>query len=159
MSQKKGGGAGGGKTNERPVTDHMTSGPIRGITKKLHPMAQTPRQTDIWTWRPYDWIGPVGPIQWKGESENLELPSCVEPIFIFIFRFTNTWPHINEVMLQWLQPLVNMEPSCNSAPYLSIRPNLSVLYSRTHCRAVTYGYKLLFPVIWPPADLLPLFTG
>ena len=32
-------------TNERPGTDHVISGPIRGL-KKLHPMAQNHRQTD-----------------------------------------------------------------------------------------------------------------
>ena len=34
-----------GETNERPETDDVTSGPIRG-TKKMHTMAQTDRQTD-----------------------------------------------------------------------------------------------------------------
>ena len=36
---------GGGSTNERPGTDHV----ISGIKKKLHPMAQTDKQTDIQT--------------------------------------------------------------------------------------------------------------
>ena len=36
---------GGVGTNERPGTDHVTSGPIKGLGKKLHPMAQTNRQT------------------------------------------------------------------------------------------------------------------
>ena len=30
----------GGSTNERPGTDHVTSGPMRGLEKKLQPMAQ-----------------------------------------------------------------------------------------------------------------------
>ena len=30
-----------GSTNERPGTDHGTSGPMRGLEKKLHLMAQT----------------------------------------------------------------------------------------------------------------------
>ena len=34
---------------------------VREEEKKLHPMAQT----NIRTWRLYDWISPVGPIQWK----------------------------------------------------------------------------------------------
>ena len=34
----------GGRTNERPVTDHVTSGPMRGLGK-MHPMAQTNKQT------------------------------------------------------------------------------------------------------------------
>ena len=35
----------GGGTNERPVTDHVTSGPMRGL-KKLHPMTKSSRHTD-----------------------------------------------------------------------------------------------------------------
>ena len=38
----------GPMTNERPGTDHVTSGKIRGL-KKLHPMAQTDKQTDMAT--------------------------------------------------------------------------------------------------------------
>ena len=33
----------GGRTNERPGTDHVISGPMRGLEKKPHPMAQTDR--------------------------------------------------------------------------------------------------------------------
>ena len=39
-------GRGGGRTNERPGTNHVTSGPMRGFEKKLHLMVQTNRQTD-----------------------------------------------------------------------------------------------------------------
>ena len=39
------GGRGGGRTNARPGTDQMTSGP----RKKLHPMAQTDIKTDMAT--------------------------------------------------------------------------------------------------------------
>ena len=39
---------GGGSTNERPGTDHLISGPMGGL-KKLHPMAQTNRQTHTQT--------------------------------------------------------------------------------------------------------------
>ena len=48
----KAGGTGGGRereggmTNERPGTDHVISGQMRGL-KKLHPMAQTSRHPDI----------------------------------------------------------------------------------------------------------------
>ena len=35
-----------GRTNERPGTDHVTSGPIRGLGKKLHLMAHTDKQTN-----------------------------------------------------------------------------------------------------------------
>ena len=38
-----GGGAGG--TNERPGTDHVNSGPMRGL-KKLNPMAQNHKTTN-----------------------------------------------------------------------------------------------------------------
>ena len=30
-------------------TEHVISGPMRGLEKKLHPMAQTDRQTDTQT--------------------------------------------------------------------------------------------------------------
>ena len=46
---------GGGGTNERPGTDHVIWGPMRGLEKKMHPMAQTDRQTDmvtLWLNRP-----------------------------------------------------------------------------------------------------------
>ena len=36
----------GGRTNERPGTDHAISGLMRGLGNKLHPMALTDRQTD-----------------------------------------------------------------------------------------------------------------
>ena len=35
----------GGGANERPRTDHVTSGPMRAL-KKLHPMSQNHTQTD-----------------------------------------------------------------------------------------------------------------
>ena len=35
----------GGLTNERPVSGHVIWGPMRGLEKKLQPMAQTYRQT------------------------------------------------------------------------------------------------------------------
>ena len=35
-----------GGTNEWSGTDHVTSGPMRGLEKKMHPMAQTYKQTD-----------------------------------------------------------------------------------------------------------------
>ena len=38
----------GGSTNERPGTDHVISGPMRGL-KKTAPMAQTETQTDMAT--------------------------------------------------------------------------------------------------------------
>ena len=56
------GGREGERTNEKPGTDHVISGPMRGL-EKLHLMAQADRQTDKRTWRLYDWIGPVGKIQ------------------------------------------------------------------------------------------------
>ena len=37
-------GGGEGRTNERPETDHVTLGPMKGLTKKLHLMAQTDKQ-------------------------------------------------------------------------------------------------------------------
>ena len=62
-----GGGAGGGRTNERPGTDQVTSGPMRRLknTPKAAHNSTTP-QLHTRTWRLYDWIGPLGPIQWKG---------------------------------------------------------------------------------------------
>ena len=36
----------GGRTNEMPGTDHVISGPMRGLEQKLHPMTQTNRQTE-----------------------------------------------------------------------------------------------------------------
>ena len=41
----RGGGAGAG-ANDRPGTDHVTSGPMRGLETKLHLMVQTTTQTD-----------------------------------------------------------------------------------------------------------------
>ena len=42
------GDQGWGRTNESPGTDHVTSGPMRGLKKKLHPMTQTNKQTDAY---------------------------------------------------------------------------------------------------------------
>ena len=52
-----GGGEGGGRTNERPGTDYVTGGPMRGLNKKCTDGAST--QTDRLT----DLMGTVGPIQ------------------------------------------------------------------------------------------------
>ena len=55
----------GGGTNERPGTDHVTSGPMGGLKKTV--LNGTNRQTDTHThrdrrtWRLYDQLGPVGP--------------------------------------------------------------------------------------------------
>ena len=43
LGEKSGGG---GRTNERPGTVHVTSGPIRGLENKMHLMAQTHTQKD-----------------------------------------------------------------------------------------------------------------
>ena len=40
------GGGGQERTNERPGTDHVISGPMRGLEKKLHPMPQTHKYTN-----------------------------------------------------------------------------------------------------------------
>ena len=44
-------------------TDHMISGTMRGLKKTALNGANG--RTHGRTWRLYDWIGPVGPIQWK----------------------------------------------------------------------------------------------
>ena len=41
-----GGGREQGRTDEMPGTDHVISGPIRSLKKKLLPMAQTDIQTE-----------------------------------------------------------------------------------------------------------------
>ena len=38
---------------------------MRVLEKAAHKSTNSHTQTDIWTWELYDWIGPVGPIQWK----------------------------------------------------------------------------------------------
>ena len=43
-------------------TDHVISGSKRGLEKNC---IWWRKQTDRQTWRLYDWIGPVWPIQWK----------------------------------------------------------------------------------------------
>ena len=40
---------GEGLTNERPGPDHVISGPMKGLEKKLHPMAQTSQHGDSMT--------------------------------------------------------------------------------------------------------------
>ena len=54
----------GGGTNERPGTDHVTKGPMRGL-QKLQLMPQTDTEKDIWTWRLY-----AESAQWGRFSEN-----------------------------------------------------------------------------------------
>ena len=53
---------GGGRTNERPGTDHVTLGQMRCL-KTANDGADT--QTSRRTGQLYDWMGPVGPIHWK----------------------------------------------------------------------------------------------
>ena len=56
----------GGRTNERPGTDHVISGPMRGLGKNCTRWrTQTDRQTDTRTWQLYDQLGPVGQSWWK----------------------------------------------------------------------------------------------
>ena len=43
--EEGGGGGEQGRTNERPGTDHVTSGLMKGLEKKLHSMVQTDRRT------------------------------------------------------------------------------------------------------------------
>ena len=51
----------GGRTNERPRSRSSNLRSNERTPKKLHMMAQTEGRTR----RLYDWIGQVGPIQWK----------------------------------------------------------------------------------------------
>ena len=56
------GGGEQGKTHERPGTDQVISGPMRGLEKKTAPDGAN-KHPDIQTWQLFDLIGPVGPIQ------------------------------------------------------------------------------------------------
>ena len=49
------GGGEGGRTNEKPGTDHVTSGPIKGLEKTATDGTdtQTSRQTSRLTWQLY----------------------------------------------------------------------------------------------------------
>ena len=58
-----------GGTNERPGTDHVTSGPMRGLEKNC---TWWRKHTSKRIWRLYDLIGPVGPIQWKDGRQTFE---------------------------------------------------------------------------------------
>ena len=60
-----------GRTNERPRTDHVISGPIRGLEKNC---TRWRRHLHTRTWPLYDQLGPVGPSWWKSrirETTNL----------------------------------------------------------------------------------------
>ena len=41
----------GGGTNERPGIDHVTSGPMSGLNKKMQPMPHTHTENHGLTWR------------------------------------------------------------------------------------------------------------
>ena len=56
------GGVGGGLTNERPQTDHVIRGPMRGLEKNRIGRGQTHKQTDTLTLRLLDQLGPEGPV-------------------------------------------------------------------------------------------------
>ena len=56
-------------TNETPGTDHVISGPMRGLEKKLHPMDQTDRHPDGFG------DSMTESAQWGRFSENLILES------------------------------------------------------------------------------------
>ena len=47
-----------GSTNERPGTDHVITGPMRGLKKNC---TQWRTQTHRRTWQLYDQLGPEGP--------------------------------------------------------------------------------------------------
>ena len=53
-------GSEGGLTNERPQTDHMIWGPLRGLEKKCMGWGQTKSASHGQTLRLLDQIGPVG---------------------------------------------------------------------------------------------------
>ena len=57
--------------------------------KKMQQMAQTDIQTDIQTdtqtWQLYDWIGQVGPIQWKSWTLNPDLFPGITTVLTMTF--------------------------------------------------------------------------
>ena len=87
---------GRGRTNDRPGTDHVTSGPMRGLKKKCTRWRTYPHNPTQRTWRLNDWIGPVGPIQWKGQQINLRLSQ-------FNKRGEGRWFDGSEEVWSWSQ--------------------------------------------------------
>ena len=61
----RGKGERGGRANDRPGTDHLTSRPLRGLRKNAPVGTNIRTHTQRRTWPLYEWIGPVGLIQWK----------------------------------------------------------------------------------------------
>ena len=66
--------------NYKAGTEHVTSRPMKGLEKNCN---RPRRQTNKPTWRLYDWIGPVGPIQWNNCFLSVDVPTFL------LFYFSN----------------------------------------------------------------------
>ena len=93
------GGREGGRTNERPGTDHVISGPMRGLGKNCTDGAdrQTDRHPDRRTWRLYDQLGPEGPSWWKIWQRRIWLFLKVH----FCTKSCCLTPHTSVAVGQW----------------------------------------------------------
>ena len=69
-------------------TDHAISRPLRGLKKTASDGADI--QTSRRTWWLYDWISPVGPIQWKQREKKIEIWTFYT--FIIVHTPTNLAP-------------------------------------------------------------------
>ena len=113
-----------GGTNERRGTDHVTWGPMRGLKKTAPDGAN--RHTDRQTWRLSDWIGPVGPIQWKRS-----------------FTSRNIKSHFP------LTELIIDEGDCKTAPATTGLFNISILVFKALALLADAFYKLKCPYVCP----------
>ena len=73
--------AGGGMTDERPKTDHVISGSMRGV-KKLHPMAQTSRHPGIQIYRHPDIHGDSMTESAQSGPRPIKLSSRIVRIYV-----------------------------------------------------------------------------
>ena len=107
-------------------TDHVILGPMRGLDKNC---IRWRKQTDRRIWRLYDWIGPVGMIQWKvwkrsKINENnpklwqilknvfKKIPQVVKKClkkFIFKFLISDDWTAVFKYIFLIVNNLVNFQ--------------------------------------------------
>ena len=109
---------------KRPGTDHVISRLMRGLKKTA------PNVSETQTWQLYDWIGPVGPIQWKQKFKFSEKSdSC-----FFIIKFLHTGNH-------WIS--IHLRISGSFIPHKKrLIKYFKIFWSQNHYWDSIVGFKL-----------------
>ena len=126
----------GGSTNERPGSDHVIWGPMKGLEKKLHgDIPQTHGHSDS-----YERIG-QGPILWK-LSCKCQLMATKK--LVMIGRVPN--PHTNYGGQLWTSVIFSCLRQLENSICLSV--GRSVWRSGDFVKKLTCDYDFVTKIVW-----------